>query len=358
LDLQKFLLNIHHPQDKDRLPRLWPFHLLDLNKILLNIRDKDRLPQSLKKIQTGDRDKFLPLQSHFAPFSIPAWSAALQAVDRSSSHLIETAKTSSHYGHYAFPDPGLLVSPTADEKKSRYIESWLQARDTWLMRLQNEPSLAMSGQHWRTFLAMDLSSPYKDKGPTKAAKRRQDILDMLVPKSSIYPEIQTRPPSKQLLVWQGKEYPLGVLPPEDVVRQILWELYELNFIHELQSLDHRACADLDISDTVQLIERQTKISRCFPINSFRYVMIPSENCGLAADDLSERFRFVVELLHVMKSWRGNKPVLFEMSMDNLRDSTRQTRILLEKTITKYYCQQFFNYFGRAAQIPHRLFAIN
>ena len=81
------------------------------------------------------------------------------------------------------------MSPTADEKKSQYIESWLQARDAWLMRLQKEPSLAMSSQHWRTFLAMDLSVP--DKGSTKAAKRRQDVLDMLVPKSSIYPEVHT-----------------------------------------------------------------------------------------------------------------------------------------------------------------------
>jgi hypothetical protein len=77
-------------------------------------------------------------------------------------------------------------------------------------------------------------------------------------------------------------------------------------------LDYCACADLDILDTVQLIEQQTKILRCFPINSFRYVMILSENCGLAADDLSKHFWFVVELLHVIKSWRGDKPVIFDI----------------------------------------------
>lgn len=296
------------------------------------------------------------MESRFAPFSIPAWDAALQAVDKSPSNLIETHKSSTHSGHYTFPDPGLFVTPTADEKKSQYIQSWLQARDAWLMRLQIEPSLAMSSQHWRTFLSMDLSVPIQ--GSTKAAKRRQDILDMLVPKSSIYPEVQTRSITNHLLVWQSTEYPSGVLPPEDVMRQILWELYELNFIHELQSLDRRACANLDLSNVEQLVDRQMKISRCFPINSFRHVTIPSENRGLAADDLSERFRFVVELLHVMRSWRGEKPAIFGISMDNLRDSTRQARILLENTIAKYYCQQFFNYFGRAAQIPHRLFAIN
>ena len=175
------------------------------------------------------------------------------------------------------------------------------------MRLQTEPSLTMSSQHWRTFLSMDLSIPIT--GSTKSAKQLQNVLDLLVPKSTIYPEVQTRSTTKQLLVWQGQEYPFGVLPPEDVMQQVLWELYELNFIHEFQSLDCHACADLDLSDTTQLIEREMKILRCFPINSFRHIVIPSENCGLAADDLSVCFGFVVEFLHIIKSWRGEKPVI-------------------------------------------------
>ena len=313
-------------------------------------------------MQSDGRDKFLPLESHLAPFSIPAWQAALQAVNRSSSNLISAHKKSAHYGHYTFPDPGLFVTPTTDEKKSRYIASWLQGRDVWLMRVQREPSLAMSSQHWRTFLSMDHSIPMdlstSAKGPTKAAKRRQEVLDLLLPKSTIYPEVQTRNYTKELIPWQGKDYPSEVLPPDDVVRQILWELYESNFIYELQSLDRLACASLELSNTAQLVERQMMISRCFPINSFRHVTIPSENCGLAANDMGKRFPFVVELLYVVKSWRGEKPALFDVTKDSLRDFTHQARELLEKTVTKYYCQQFYNYFGRAAQIPHRLFAIN
>lgn len=135
------------------------------------------------------------------------------------------------------------------------------------MRLQTEPSLAMSSQHWHTFLSMDLSVPIT--GSTKSAKQRQNVLDMVVPKSTIYPEVQTRSTTKQLLVWQGKEYPLRVLPPEDVVWQVLWELYKLNFIHELQLLDRHTCGELDLSDTARLIKWEMKILKCFPINSFR-----------------------------------------------------------------------------------------
>ncbi len=56
--------------------------------------------------QSGGRDKFTPLDSLLAPFVIPAWGTALQAVDRSLP--------SQRYGHYTFPDPGLFVSPASN----------------------------------------------------------------------------------------------------------------------------------------------------------------------------------------------------------------------------------------------------
>jgi hypothetical protein len=216
----------------------------------------------------------------------------------------------THYGHYTFPDPGLFITPVADKKATnktaadkkapvQYIEPWLRLRDTWLMRLAKEPSLAILNQHRRTFLAANLNAPVD--GQTKAANRIRNTLDLIIPQSDTYSGVKMRNSSMDLLVWQDKEYPPGVLPLENVIRQILWELYELNFIHELVSLDRHACAELDLSDTAQLLDRQTKISRCFPIESFQHVAIPSRNCGLAADDLGECFPFIVALFLVVKS---------------------------------------------------------
>lgn len=215
----------------------------------------------------------------------------------------------------------------------------------------------MSQQHWRTFLTVDLSLPEKGKGQdTKAAQRRREVLDMITPKFNDASKINTRFTSTELLVWQGKEYPPGILPPEDVVQQILWELYELNFIHELVSLDHRACANLDPSDTAQLMERQVLIAQCFSVDSFRNVVIPSENHGFAANNSNKCFRSIFFLIVVMNSWKGAKPMIFSASPDSFQNMT--AAYTLEALVTKYYCQQFFNYFGRAAQIPHRLFAVD
>jgi hypothetical protein len=289
------------------------------------------------------------LDSLYAPYPIPVWSAALQAVDKSPSHLVDATKTAQSSGHYVFPDPGLFIHPATAAK---YIESWLRVRDAWFMRVAKEPSLALSNQCWRTFLAMGNTIP--SNGETKSARRQQEVLDMLLPSTDMYPGVGKRSGLMGPMVWQGREYPPGVLPPVNIVREILWELYELNFIHELQSLDRRACHNLDLSDSTQLFDRQTKISQCFPPGSFPHVSIPSENTGLVDDDFDNRFRFVTGLAFVVNSWKGDKPSVLVGDLYKLELSPNETREL-EEIITKYYCQQFFNYFGRAAQIPHRLF---
>jgi hypothetical protein len=254
-----------------------------------------------------------------------------------------------HFGHYIFPDPGLFIHPATAVK---YIESWLRVCDAWFMRVANEPSLALSNQHWRTYLFNDTVSEKKE---TKAARRRQEVLDILLPNSDMYSGVEKRSSSMGPIVWQGREYPSGVLPPENVVREILWELYEVNFIHELQFLDRCTCHNLDLLNTTQLFDRQIEISQCFHISSFRHVPIPSENRGLADNDFDKRFGFVTGLVFVMNSWKGDKPAILAGDLSKLELSP-DAAIEFEKIVAKYYCQQFFNYFGRAAQVPHRLFA--
>jgi hypothetical protein len=131
----------------------------------------------------GDHNKFSPLDHPYTPFSIPAWSATLQAVDQSSSCIQLEALAQS--GHFTFPDPGLFTNTLTAAK---YLESWLQVRDIWFMRVEREPSLAMSSQTWHTFLSMDINAP--QNGKTKAARRHQESLGMLMPKSNMYPRVK------------------------------------------------------------------------------------------------------------------------------------------------------------------------
>lgn len=307
-----------------------------------------------KTAQVAGRNKYLPLIGPLSPFSIPAWSAGLQAVDQSPSRLVEVSKSSKHFGHYAFPDPGLFVSPASDTKKAKFIESWLRIREGWLMRLATETSLAMSAQNWRDLLAIDLSAIH-EKNDTKAAKRRKQILALLTPKSEHFPEIKTRSTSGEPVIWQGNKYPPGCLPADHIVRGVLWELYCLNFAYEFLSLDRRTCSNLDNSDDLQLMERQVMISGCFTVDPFLSISLPDRNCGLFADDIEERLPFILRFVRVMQSWKGDKPPIFDLAAQSYQEIPRSQAIEFEEAATKYYCQQFFNYFGRAALVPHGLY---
>jgi hypothetical protein len=309
------------------------------------------------KPQTSEvvgRNKFLPLTSNLSPFPIRAWSAGLQAVNQSPSLLVESSKSSKHFGHYAFPDPGLFVSPATDEKKARFVESWLRIRESWLMRLATETSLAMSAQSWRDLLAIDLNAIH-EKSDTKAARRRHLILALLTPKSEHFPNMKTRSTSGEPTIWQGNKYTPAVLPADHIVREILWELYQLNFAYELLSLDRRACRNLDTSDDLQLMQRQVIICECFSIDPFVSRTLPDRNCGLAADVIEERLPFILPLVRVMQSWKGEKPTIFDLAARSYQEIPRCDALEFEVAATKYYCQEFFNYFGRAAMVPHRLF---
>lgn len=310
-----------------------------LKKFKLQIFQASK-PQSIT--QSG-RDKFAPLVSPLAPFAIPAWSVALQAVDRSLPF--------QQFGHYTFPDPGLLIGTA---KKTKFIETWLRTREAWIVRVAHDGSLAMSGQSWRDLLATDLSR-FSDDGDTKAARRRKRVLDTLMPNSLSDPEVKVRSNAGEPFAWQGHSYPSGVLPADHIIQQILWELYELNFTHEFLSLDRRSCVDLDLSNGSKLFERQALISGCFAVGAFKYIPLPDRNRGLAADSLRDRLPHLIAMVLVMRSWKGIKPAAFTIANQLPADISDQQAKDLEDVVTKYYCQQFFNHFGRAAQVPHRLF---
>jgi len=302
--------------------------------------------------QSGGQDKFAPLHSSLASFSIPAWRAALTAVDQSV--FVKFRCTS-----YAFLDPSLFVTPTKDERKAKLIESWLRSCDAWITRITHEGSLAMNAQHWHDFLYIDftMSTVLEVAGTsTRSAKRRQHAQDLLKTKLSSNAVVVPRCTVGEPFFWQGRSYCPGNLPPEIVVRQILWELYELNFAQEFLALDRRACTDLDSMDNHKLYGRQSLISKCFVSNTLNYAPLPNNNCGLASETIRDRLPYLRYMVQIMEAWKGTKPTIFGFAHQSR--ITDQRAIELENAATKYYCQQFYTYFGCAAQVPHQLFPVN
>jgi hypothetical protein len=111
-----FILNIHRHQLEEHLVH---FLLHSCMVYFLTHYFENPKPQTT---QTGDFNKSSSLDSPYTPYPIPAWSAALQTVDKSPSRLVEASKSMQSYGHHIFSNSGLFIHLFTAAK---YIESWL-----------------------------------------------------------------------------------------------------------------------------------------------------------------------------------------------------------------------------------------
>ena len=144
---------------------------------------------------------------------------------------------------------------------------------------------------------------------------------------------------------QGNNYPPSVLPADHVVQEILWELHQLSFAQEFLSLDCCACSNMNTSNDMQLMQRQAMISECFAINPFLSGSLMDYNFGLAVDTIKECLPFILCLVCIIKSWKGNKHPILNLVAPSYQKITRSQAIGFEEATTKYYSQKFFNYFG-------------
>ncbi|KAF9035300.1 hypothetical protein BJ165DRAFT_1533790 [Panaeolus papilionaceus] len=303
-----------------------------------------------KKVEFTGRNKFEPLVDAFAPYSIPAWRDALSAVDYSPARIVDHASADRNSNQYVFPDPGLFLS---SKHTDLYIHNWLRIERVWsLFVVQNG---TLSPQDWRHLLFLDFSKPAPE-GDSPTRKRCRELYEKLQTRGNQFSagvrlvDIYSTVPK-----WNGR--PLTTPVQEKTVREIMWTLYEYNFTFELISLDRRACIELGPNPTEQKLEEQERMIRaCFAPARFKLPEIDPQNIGLASDKIEDRLPYIIALGKVVKSWTLNPdPVLLlcdrrqpELHLDQPR------RHGLERIVTQLYCQTLWNYFGRAAQIPHRL----
>jgi len=211
---------------------------------------------------SGGCDKFCDPDSSYVPPVRQVWADALAAVDMLPERLVEQNKTSPHFGHYALPDPALLVMLDDDKKKLVYLLMWLCICPALLYRSQKQDSTALFNQAWCDFLEMGRSDKLRSD---TAAVHREEIQKIMggvlgtAGVSEASPNVNLGP-----VYLRDKELALDKLPRFSVFWEILWELYELNFHPELSSLDKHTNRDLVKEDLAIHIKR---LWSCFPPSS-------------------------------------------------------------------------------------------
>ncbi|KAK1234363.1 hypothetical protein PQX77_002437 [Marasmius sp. AFHP31] len=302
-----------------------------------------------QNVHHAERDKFVEIRGPCSPPVPEVWVNALSSIDRSR----RPAKAQVINGGYSFPDPGMILYPP-QEKRERLLRNWLRFRPVLTYRHCMPASVASgawSSKQWRVILGTTEDYVVKD-GSHKMAEQRAAVQELLGQCLKFYRlEIDPNPQDTNHFTWQGHRLPIGRLSDPRVVQEIVWELFELNFRFELHALNNKMRpADIPFSPEVQ---------DCFSglsgIGNPTQIDFRRANSGLAAASIRHRGKYFHRLCLVMKDWAGGaKAESFVAGKEKWEEHSDAELEIMEQWATKFYCQTFFEHFGRPPILPHRL----
>ncbi|KAF8183519.1 hypothetical protein K438DRAFT_1766808 [Mycena galopus ATCC 62051] len=294
-------------------------------------------PHGATTRQSAGRDKFQLFRADEMPDAIPAWAEALLKVDR--------ATTKSYRGvdqHYVFPEPALLISAQSEVRRQQTIRNWVLLKDLFVFRITSPDDgtpLCLKSQEWREVLCdgcldvvpknLRAQQTQKNSGRSVAT-----VLGPAIHANAV--DLQALSNLPELF----RNYTITE------IREIVWEVTEVNFRFELLSLDRRASGQ----------ERTSAVELCFAGGLLVGMPLSDSQGGLAARDLKDRHRYHVCLAKLMVDWVTDcqRPRVIQLGV--LEKQSRSTEEMrdLEIAVATYYTQAFYELFGRAAVIPMRL----
>lgn len=270
------------------------------------------------------------------------------SVDRS-----QPAKPSSQLWGYWVPEPALLVGGQQPERVTRYFTNWLRVREPWLYLIRSPENGAtkVPVQWWRDFLNGDggtgaLPQNASGQAGTRHEKRLARVREVF---GKLFEMTDYNPNERAYLHWYQDHF--RVLD-EALCPLLLWELFELGFRYELLALDRVLVPPRPDFDREP--GRIQLLSRVFPRYDLeRLYEIPDVPEGFGAEVVQRRVRILEAFRQVLVRWPLCPQVI--SSSAPLTTATRVEHIEdMERQMTAYYVQTFFDYSGRAPLVPHAL----
>jgi len=330
-------------------------------------------------------EKFKVPTADFAPRINNTWVAALYRVDSDVQRVRDHPNRTLLRG-YALPDPHAFLRSTS--RLDIYTACWLMIRPLWINLAINRQadqngdcSPYPEPQDWKAFLfdlfgKMGLSLPSSSSsgdGPTSSqfvassgasrgrrerAKRRriQDENDRFG-KFKLDTSEFTAPAD---VYWRGKLlFSKDALRSSNfrlelkVAKEIIWELFNGNFALELLATD-RVVFPRDKMEEYGALERDTNVAACFPDGVLVGMEYPKVDRGLGALHWQDRLEYVEALRSLLSTWGGAQAAQLgktpALSITSLGQQVEQ----VERLAYPFYCQTFFDYFGRAPCVPCQL----
>jgi len=317
------------------------------------------------------------------------WQQGLSAVQRDWKHIYDHGNLESLRGYPVLDPHQLLQLGTRDEGRfKRYLICWMVIQLPWLYRTTNRSSTPSAtsatsatssakktsdcfphSQEWRDYLTSVASrlglvqSVHHTSNPEGSNKRRKTLgndLDALF--GLEWPDHI----GAVDVTWQGSvvvtETDLQTLQfniPVSTIREILWDLSEHNFRLELLALD-RCIWDRQRMSASGAERREEMIRNCFPQQSLVLLDLLRYDMGLGARGFEDRYEYVEAFHEVLATWPGAGAESLRSMSAVWREGQRVSGAesdevyAVERVAYRFYCQTFFDYFGRAPTVPHVL----
>lgn len=309
------------------------------------------------------------------PPQVEQWAEVLAKVDTTRPSPVEP-----HRWGYYIPAADFLLTPKSAQRLQLYLANWLHARQaTFAMLSRLSTFQPPPHKFWASFVgrfpprtpeqqaamvarAVAEGKPKGDDRQTadeKAARYDQQAKDCQYFSQLLGQPFPVGSPIITSYVWRRDAgdvtlqfdlfndalrdtYPLVVL------QEIAWELSEVAFRIELFELDRRKYPD-DLAGADY--DRRADVARVFPPGHFVTTLTrPVPGDGLGARDLRARARALEQLRQLMLRWPGHPPA-FDTSPVLTQASPKDDLKEFERAAAAYYCQTFYEVFGRAASVP-------
>lgn len=313
----------------------------------------------------GNRNKWAPPLSDLMPAMCLEWRTALGSVNLHSKRRKPVSKGRAGL---MFPDPAHLAS-VAPQNRAMVIAAWLSIRAARCGQMLYPASPLMPvipAAVWRQFFWIyrrephahgNLSAPPADTGdPTVDVELDEATA---AAKAMFGAElVATMNKTSREVFWKGRAYDVidgGVVDMEpQTIREILWELAELNWRYELLTLDKFAAPHMWLGSDAGVARAATILLVFTDSPSFvlTNAPFPTRNSSISAPARGDRLKAFTALRRVMSDWQGC-PVTIKEAMADYTPSSNEcpeTRVVEAQTML-FYCQSFYDYFRRAPVLP-------
>lgn len=315
-----------------------------------------------------NKDKFEAPVFEGLLLAIPQWERALGMVVREWRRIKNHPNTSLMRG-YAFLDPYVLMKKeTGDNRIKTYLLLWCSMRSQWYARITNytEDQIFPSPQDWKQFLIDDVAAnlQFSSRGAMNSSRVNAmlktrgyaSLVEMFGLEMSNFNAGVSVWWRNVVLTKGGTRNVARIHLSSQIFREVIWDLFESNFKIEVLSLD---CSIFprDRLGEFWSSRRDTMVAACFPRQTFFNINFPVEDEGLGAACWQDRVVFLEAFRVLLASWPGTEAeVLRNMqplveATSNSPGSTQTQVEQVENVALPFYCQVFFDYFGRAPSIP-------